>query len=107
MKSKLECLQTVSDLRGYDHAFLSPEVAEKLSKPFGFKAITSTHLARPNEHKGLTFKNGAKEAEGIGAHDLAMEICDKAGIQYDSKFGRGSQLRACCDALEQWLKDSE
>jgi hypothetical protein len=97
-------LQIVNELRDCDHAFLSPEGADHFSKPFGFKAETWIHQASPNEPKGLTLSDGAKQAEGIDASYLAQQICRHVGVEYASKFGRGSQLRACCDALEQWLK---
>lgn len=94
----------VEDLRQYDHAFLTVEGAKYLSEPFGFTARTWLHHANPEDPKGLTFTNGAKQAEGISANDLAMQICDHVGVEYPEMFGRGSQLRACCDALEAWLK---
>jgi hypothetical protein len=97
-------LEHVNDLRRYDHAFLTVEGALRFSRPFGFEARTYIERANPNDPKGLTLANGAESAEGIAAHHLAEQICDHVGIDYPECFGRGSQLRACCDALEQWLK---
>lgn len=99
-----ELMEYVNKLRRYDHAFLTVEGAEKLSAPFGFKARTYVEHANPNDPKGLTLNNGAKSARGIAAHHLAEQICDHVGVEYPEKLGRGSQLHACCDALEQWLK---
>jgi hypothetical protein len=48
----------------------------------------------------LTFHNGAKSAMGMDASVLARTVCDVVGVEYQDRFGRGSQLRACCDALE-------
>lgn len=99
------CLQTyVDELRGYDHAFLTVEGADYFSNPFGFKARTYVARANPTEPKGLTLDNGADSAEGIAADNLAMQICDHVGVEYHRGLGRGSQLRACCDALQRWLK---
>jgi len=103
MSTKL-LLQVVDKLRQYDHVFLSPEGADYFSSAFGFRARTYVERATPNEPKGLTLDNGATEAEGIAAHVLAEQICQHVGVRYPEKFGRGTQLRVCCDALEQWLK---
>ena len=97
-------LKYVDDLRRYDHAFLTVEGAENFSKPFGFIARTSVVRANPEDPKGLTLDNGAKSARGVAAHLLAMQICDHVGVDYEEKFGRGSQLYACCNALEKWIK---
>jgi len=102
--SKKTLLATVDELREYDHAFLTQEGVERFSKPFGFIARCYEHRATPNEPKGLTLKNGAKSAVGLAADELAQDICQHVGVKYDEMFGRGSQLRACCDALEAWIK---
>jgi len=97
-------LQAVEDLRGYDHAFLSADGVAKFAKAFGLEGKIQPYLAKadpPGTIKGLTFHDGAKEARGMDAQDLAMAICWQLDVKFDSKFGRGSQLRACCDALEQ------
>lgn len=97
-------LKLIAKLREYDHLFITPEGANHFSTPFGFKAHTYVLKANPSDPKGLTLNNGATEAEGIDAQDLAMQICRHLKVPFDSKFGRGSQLRACCDALEAWAK---
>jgi hypothetical protein len=99
---KPDYVKLIAELREYDHLFLSPEGAKHFTAPFGFKAHTYTMKANPNEFKGLTLNNGATEAEGVEADVLAMQICRHLLIPFPSKFGRGSQLRACCDALEAW-----
>ena len=98
-----ELLKLVGKLREYDHAFLTKEGAEFFSKPFGFTACTHVVHANPTAPKGLTLNNGAESADGIDAVDLAGQICRHVGVKYDEKFGRGSQLRSCCDALEAWF----
>ena len=94
-------LAGVRDLRQYDHAFLSVEGADHFGEIFGCKIRTYAAKATPNVMKGLTLSDGAKSARGIDAKDLAIQICDAHGVEYEEKFGRGSQLRSCCDALDQ------
>ena len=102
---KATLLEVIDALRQYDHAFLNTEGAHKMSIPFGFRATTFRHFADPpGTFKGLTLKGGAKSAFGVDAQHLAIQICDHVGVKYMSKFGRGSQLRVCCDALEEWAK---
>jgi hypothetical protein len=99
--------EAIEGLREYDHAFLSEEGADTFSDAFGFKARTAVVEATPNEPKGLTLKNGAKSARGIAADELAVQICEHVGVEYPEMFGRGSRLRACCDALEQFLSSKK
>ena len=105
MKTKAELLKAVADLRGYDHAFIAPEGAKALAAPFDVVPRTYVEHVNPNDPKGVTFHDGRLEAEGIDAALLAMQICATKHVEYDGKFGRGSQLRACCDALEKWVKE--
>jgi len=96
-------LKAVSDLRGYDHAFLTPEGVEHFAKAFGLEGKIKPYRAKadpPGTLKGLTLNGDAKEAMGMDAMILASSICNRLNVRYESKFGRGSQLRACCDALE-------
>jgi hypothetical protein len=96
-------LQAVHDLRNYDHAFLTAEGVAKFAKAFGLEGKIKPYRekANPSDPKGLMFHNGASEGVGMDAQILAMSICEHLGVKYPEMFGRGSQLRACCDALEQ------
>ena len=94
-------LEAVEKLRRYDHAFLSEEGVAEFAKAFGVQLTPSRHAADGYHNpKGLTLHNGAKSAIGMCACVLAQVVCRRLGVLYESKFGRGSQLRACCDALE-------
>jgi hypothetical protein len=99
-------LDVVEDLRGYDHAFISKEGVEHFSKAFGVKLTAFRHRADagPKNPKGLTLNGGAKSAVGMDAATLASIVCDSLGVDYAEKFGRGSQLGACCTALEEHFK---
>ena len=105
MQTKAELLKAVAKLREYDHAFITPEGAERLAEPFDVKPRTYVEKVDLNDPKGVTFHDGRLEAEGVDAAILAMQICSANNVEYEGKFGRGSQLRACCDALEKWVKE--
>ena len=93
--------QAIEKLAKCDHCFLSPEGVKEIGKPFG---VYHTVKVRDNrsEFKGLNagpdFKEG-DEVEGLDAAILAELICDKEGVKYPFMHGRGSKLRACCEAL--------
>ena len=114
MLSKLEA---IAKLRGYDHAFIFQKAIDEVTAPFSakqFKGIKT--YESPNEIKGLSLPHSNTEevhqdkrgyyAVGLDAQVLAMMLCNRLGVEYESKFGRGSQLRACCDALENSLTQS-
>jgi len=98
---KTEILKAIDLLAEYDHCFISPEGAQAICKPFGMTPRTYVLQANPSHPKGLTLNNGAKEAEGVAADDLAEQLCEFTAVPYASKFGRGSQLRECCRALRE------
>jgi len=98
-------IEAIRELQEYDHCFLSPKGVKKLGEPFG---VYQTVIARDNrsEFKGLNLGKDNKEgdtAEGLPAHILAELICKKLGVDYPSMHGIGSQLRACCEAVEKQL----
>ena len=92
--------QVIQELRECDHAFLSKEGVAKFATDFRVTLTPRRHHADPpGTLKGLTFKDGAKSAVGMDAAEMAQLICIQLGVDFDPKFGRGSQLRSCCDAL--------
>ena len=93
-------LKAVNELREYDHIFLSPEGVERFARAFNVKLTPYRAYANQKEPKGLTLNDGAKSAMGMDAHYMAQAICRQLGVKYVEKHGRGSALRACCDALE-------
>jgi len=97
--------EAVRELRDYDHCFISQEGADHFAERFGVKLSTHVARANPDDPKGLTLEDGATEAVGIDAADMAESICKSLGVGYVPKMGRGSRLRSCCDALEAALKD--
>ena len=96
-------LKAVADMRKYDHVFLSPDGAAHFEHAFGVKLRTYVVKANPRDPKGLTLNDGATQAEGIAAEEMACQVCDHFEVAYDDKMGRGFQLRACCDALDAWI----
>ncbi len=101
MKTKLEALRVLEEC---DHLFLSKEGVLEITKPFGFSGRTYTAKANPEEFKGLTLPDGLTSMEGQDAHKVAMQICDHLKLKYPEMYGMGSQLRACCHAIWQFLK---
>jgi hypothetical protein len=104
-------LEAVRDLReNYDHVFLTPEGAEHFAGVFGVPVHTYLAKDNPDDPKGLRLDptpGGTPRtvAKGVGAHELAAQVCRGLGVSFPIKMGRGSQLRACCAALEGWLKE--
>jgi hypothetical protein len=93
----------VIELLSYDHCFIDPTEAEKISEAFGFKCRCYTARCDYIHPKGLTFVDGRKESFGIAAEVLAQQVCQYLNLSYPSKMGRGFQLRACCDAITDHL----
>jgi hypothetical protein len=102
-------LKAVKDLRECDHAFLNASGVNKYAKAFGLEGqIKPTrHYADPDAPKGLILKNNAKSAIGMDAAVLAETICTLLTVDYLTMWGRGSQLRACCDALKKHFSESD
>lgn len=99
-------LKAVKLLRDYDHCFISTEGVTEITKPFGFVGSTIEASDSREHPKGLTLESGpGTSAEGAPAEMLAAEICGRFNVSYAPKFGRGSQLRSCCDALEQAINE--
>jgi hypothetical protein len=100
MSSTKECqIAAVKELARYDHIFISSRGVEHFSKPFGFHGLTSVEHDQRGEMKGLRLDGEDKKARGAAAEDVAMQICRHLGVSYDLKYGRGSQLRVCIEAL--------
>jgi len=112
----LSKLDAINDLRSYDHAFLFQGTIDDICFPFETKIRGIKTYENPNEIKGLSLPHSnTKEvhkdkrgwyAVGLDAQVLAMMLCQSLGVRYESKFGRGSQLRACCDALERFVEQN-
>jgi hypothetical protein len=105
-KTKLEA---VKELSGYDHSFLTPKFVALICEPFGFDPKEFIYKAQDtrSEFKGLTILAG-KEGDwwdGADADQFAAGLCNKLGVKYFEKYGRGSRLRECCEALEKFLSE--
>jgi hypothetical protein len=101
-------LKAVRRLREYNHVFLSEKGVAGFAADFGVKILPSKYYEDLKDPKGLTLDDSpdvhkdkkGRFAYGLDAQVLAMRICQALGVSYEEKLGRGSQLRACCDALE-------
>jgi hypothetical protein len=87
-----------------DHAFLTAEGVEKLTKPFGFKGYTYTEHVNPRDPKGVTFNDGRKSGEGADAMRVAEQIATHLGLGYTIMMGRGSALRDYCERALDFIK---
>lgn len=97
-------IAAVEALAEYDHCFISKEGVAHFTSPFGFSGTTYKAKANPEAPKGLTMSDGADEAEGQDAAELAGEICRHLGVAYPPMMGRGGKLASRCSALLAHLK---
>lgn len=93
-----EVLQT---LRGHTHTFWTTKAAVEFCEPFGVEWTPRVYQNEPNNPKGLHLDNGAKEAEGAGTPDITGTIAAKLGLHPRGCLGRGFQVRADCEAIEE------
>ena len=101
--TKLEAIQALAE---YDHCLITPEGVKKFGEPFGYcPAKMPKHTVDSKALKGLTVEGKAdgEQVEGMDASRLAESLCRKEGVAYTPKYGRGSQLRECCDRLIEHL----
>lgn len=84
------------------HSLFTVEGGNEIAEAFGIKFDAPTYKADGDKNpKGLTLNNGDKEAKGFACFDLAPMICHRLNIFYPEKMGRGFQVRACCEALDE------
>jgi hypothetical protein len=88
-----------------DHAILGREQALELVEQMGLdgrKLRLQVIEHRPDVAKGAVI-NGATHVGQkficIAADALAQWCCDELALEYRHCFGRGTQLRICCEAL--------
>jgi hypothetical protein len=99
-----ELLAVIAELRTYDHEIVSHKYAREIGERFGFIAETSVIEPDPKgTFKGTSLYDDAKYARGVGAADLARQICHYLNVDYDLR-GEGGTLRSCCDNLTAYLK---
>jgi hypothetical protein len=99
-------IEALAELRSADHGFLNQEGCDHIAAPFGLTPQTYRHKADYTHPKGLWLRDGAKSAVGLAAEELAAQICAHLGLGNPGAAfsGRGSALRACCDAIEKSLE---
>jgi hypothetical protein len=107
-------LKAIETLYNGDHQFFSPEVATQIINAFGLKLKLQRQQDTRSQFKGLTLfgKNPetGKEyregdwSEGYDSADLASTICTELNIEFESYYGRGSQLAHCAEQLKKKFK---
>ena len=82
------------------HTLLTVEFAQKIAGYFGQDCSSLVHTYKEStEPKGYH----GPTAEGVAAFSLSPWLCRKLGLECNRFFGRGSQHRACCEALRSKL----
>lgn len=116
--SSMTQAEVLHELNCNTHTLFAKEFVDKVNEAFGTKIKCWEYRANPHDPKGLTLDNGAKMAVGMAAFDLAKMLCRELNVKYESKMGRGFQVRACTEALKnagygntpfdgpKWPKDS-
>ena len=110
----LKQLEAIKELVKFDHSFLKPETAKRLTEPFGFKVRLYRARDNRSEFKGLTltginpetgkeFKEG-ETAQGQDAHQVAEQIAEHLKLEWSEMFGIGSELRECCRVVREHLE---
>jgi hypothetical protein len=107
MGGKNRALEAAVELGLMDHGILGREKARELAAAMGLddRAIPFYALEhRPDQIKGAILSGCTRVGEkrvGIGADELAAWACRQLALEYRDCFGRGAQLRVCCEALVQ------
>ena len=82
------------------HSLLTPGFVDQVNKAFGVSLTPYVHKADGHRNpKGLTLPNGASQASGLAAFELAPLLCRALGVQYQDALGRGFLVRNCTSAL--------
>lgn len=102
LEPKLTRSEILQTLCKDTHAFWTPEFVTKINDAFGTKLECYTAKATGHKDpKGLTLNNGASSATGLASFEIAPMLCRHFNVKYESKLGRGSQVRACVQALRE------
>ncbi|MFA7257647.1 MAG: hypothetical protein WC047_08750 [Kiritimatiellales bacterium] len=103
--------EALKDLCNSDRAIIKGVHARKIAKAFGIGNPPCDDIQdNRSEFKGAHFpdlKEGEWARDVIDASVLACWICTGLHIDYQEMYGRGSQLRACCAAIDSFLKSNE
>ena len=91
--------ELMHDMLYNTHVLWNGEFLKKINSAFNVDIQPATYKANPRELKGLTLNNGAKSTQGMACFDLAEILCRRLNVEYESKMGRGFQVRSCIDAL--------
>jgi len=100
-----EKMKAAVELGLLDHGILGRESARRIVSQMGLDDRDIPFYViehRPDQIKGANLAGCTKIGEkklGVGADDLAVWCCKKLNLSFARKFGRGSQLRVCAEAL--------
>jgi len=88
---RVTCIKYLRD--ECDHCIMSPEYVDECNQLFGMDM--KTHVI--SERWQLDDPEG--DNQGLGAHEMAEDICEFYKVSYAPKYGKGSQLAECCKKL--------
>jgi hypothetical protein len=98
-------IEKLRELAGNTHTLFNEKGVKEYADAFpGFTPRLMKYKAEPNNPKGLTLNNGAKEAIGLASWDLAYQICSHYDCKAESALGRGTQQRLYCNAVIKHLE---
>lgn len=104
-----DALERLSDAH---HSALTESAAYEIADALGVpkERIHCRSLrsdAGPDNPKGLTMYPGNEGMMGTSGLALAEALCAALNVPYEGKLGRGSQVRACVEALRKHFRLSE
>lgn len=91
--------ELLQDMVENTHTLWAKSFVDRVNEAFGTNIQCRRYYAGGGP-KGLTMNDGADHAVGLACFDLAPMLCTALSVEYESKMGRGFQVRACVDALK-------
>ena len=100
--AEMSVQEALATLSGWHHSFVGEEGASRVARACGIEKPVPCYAGRSDrggDPKGLTMHSGQEGSRGIAGWHLAQWICDRLGVAYESKMGRGFQTQACVEVL--------
>jgi hypothetical protein len=96
-RSKAEILQLLVE---DTHALWAPKFIAEVNEAFGTSIQCMNYAVDGDRNpRGLSLYDGVSESFGLASFHIAPELCHAFDVPYESRMGRGSQVRECVAAL--------